>query len=310
MSLFMVDTAAIRALRTMDLIPYILENPGVSIRSLSERFSVTEKQIESDLQLVFMCGLPGYTPYELIDIVFEDGIVSVIDPQVLDKPRRFTKSELIVIALGLEILLDISRSNPERNQKLKDLSEKITKLGSSNSVTFTHSENSSIFTEVIADAISKRKNIQITYSSLVKDQITDREIAPQRLYFMNGNLYLSAYDLSKKSDRIFKVDLIKKCEITGTANNEVEGEIVDAIRVVLRVNKSHRNFIERNSSIISTVVEKKDFFDINIDINNIEWLKRSILSNAPGISVVTPTSLANELRQSATSLLALYQAEK
>jgi proteasome accessory factor C len=306
----MVDTAAIRALRTMDLIPYILENPGVSIRSLSERFSVTEKQIESDLQLVFMCGLPGYTPYELIDIVFEDGIVSVIDPQVLDKPRRFTKSELIVIALGLEILLDISRSNPERNQKLKALSEKITKLGSSNSVTFTHSENSSIFTEVIADAISKRKNIQITYSSLVKDQITDREIAPQRLYFMNGNLYLSAYDLSKKSDRIFKVDLIKKCEITGTANIEVEGEIVDAIRVVLRVNKSHRNFIERNSSIISTVVEKKDFFDVNIDINNIEWLKRSILSNAPGISVVTPTSLANELRQSATSLLALYQAEK
>jgi len=310
MSLFMVDTAAIRALRTMDLIPYILENPGVSIRSLSERFSVTEKQIESDLQLVFMCGLPGYTPYELIDIVFEDGIVSVIDPQVLDKPRRFTKSELIVIALGLEILLDISRSNPERNQKLKALSEKITKLGSSNSVTFTHSENSSIFTEVIADAISKRKNIQITYSSLVKDQITDREIAPQRLYFMNGNLYLSAYDLSKKSDRIFKVDLIKKCEITGTANNEEEGEIVDTIRVVLRVNKSHRNFIERNSSIISTVVEKKDFFDVNIDINNIEWLKRSILSNAPGISVVTPTSLANELRQSATSLLALYQAEK
>jgi proteasome accessory factor C len=306
----MVDTAAIRALRTMDLIPYILENPGVSIRSLSERFSVTEKQIESDLQLVFMCGLPGYTPYELIDIVFEDGIVSVIDPQVLDKPRRFTKSELIVIALGLEILLDISRSNPERYQKLKALSEKITKLGSSNSVTLIHSENSSIFTEVIADAISKRKNIQITYSSLVKDQITDREIAPQRLYFMNGNLYLSAYDLGKKSDRIFKVDLIKKCEITGTANNEEEGEIVDAIRVVLRVNKSHRNFIERNSSIISTVVEKKDFFDINIDINNIEWLKRSILSNAPGISVVTPTSLANELRQSATSLLALYQAEK
>ena len=41
----MIDTAAVRALRTMDLIPYILENPGVSIKSLSERFSVTEKQI-------------------------------------------------------------------------------------------------------------------------------------------------------------------------------------------------------------------------------------------------------------------------
>jgi len=306
----MIDTAAVRALRTMDLIPYILENPGVSIRSLSERFSVTEKQIESDLQLIFMCGLPGYTPYELIDIVFEEGIVSVIDPQVLDKPRRFNKSELIVIALGLEILIDISVSNPERLQKLKALSEKITKLGSSNSVTFAPSEKNSIFSDLITDAISKRKNIRIKYSSLVKDQVTQREVTPQNLYFMNGSLYLSAYDLIKKSDRIFKVSLITQCEITGNSHNESENEIRDSIRVVLKVKKSNRNFIERNSSIISTVIEKKEFFEVNIDINNVEWLKRSILSNAPSISVVTPTSLANEIRQSATSLLALYQAEK
>ena len=52
----MVDTAATRALRTMDLIPYILENPGISIRELAKQFNVTEKQIESDLQHVFMCG--------------------------------------------------------------------------------------------------------------------------------------------------------------------------------------------------------------------------------------------------------------
>jgi proteasome accessory factor C len=306
----MVDTAAIRALRTMDLIPYILENPGVSIRSLSERFSVTEKQIESDLQLVFMCGLPGYTPYELIDIIFEDGIVSVIDPQVLDKPRRFTKSELIVIALGLEILIGIGSSNPERNQKLKALSEKIAKLGSSNSVSFTPSGNNSIYAELIAEAISKRKNIQIRYSSLVKDQITDREVAPQRLYFMNGNLYLSAFDYGKKADRIFKVDLIKQCEITGTKNSEADEETNESLRVVLEVKKSHRNFIERNSSIISSVTENKDSFNVNIDISNIEWIRRSILSNAPGISVLSPDSLANEMRQSASSVLALYQAEK
>ena len=47
----MVDTAAVRALRSMDLIPYVLENPGVSIAELSARFSVTQAQIESDLQL-------------------------------------------------------------------------------------------------------------------------------------------------------------------------------------------------------------------------------------------------------------------
>jgi predicted DNA-binding transcriptional regulator YafY len=256
-----------------------------------------------------MCGLPGYTPYELIDIIFEDGIVSVIDPQVLDKPRRFTKSELIVIALGLEILIGIGSSNPERNQKLKALSEKIAKLGSSNSVSFTPSGNNSKYAELIAEAISKRRNIQIKYSSLVKDQITDREVSPQRLYFMNGNLYLSAFDYNKKADRIFKVDLIEQCEITGTKNSEADEETKELLRVVLKVKKSHRNFIERNSSIISSVTENKDSFNLNIDISNIEWIRRSILSNAPGISVVSPESLANEMRQIAASVLALYQAE-
>lgn len=153
----MVDTAANRALRTMDLIPFILENPGVTIGKLSKQFSVTEKQIESDLQLIFMCGLPGYTPYELIDLIFEDGVVSIIDPQVLDKPRRFTKSELVVIALGLQILSELSNSDADRLSKIKTLSDKISKLGSSNSVVFAPSSANSSFVEVISKAITDQK---------------------------------------------------------------------------------------------------------------------------------------------------------
>jgi len=38
----MTDSAAQRALRTMDLIPYILENPGVSTSHLAMKFSVTQ----------------------------------------------------------------------------------------------------------------------------------------------------------------------------------------------------------------------------------------------------------------------------
>ena len=42
----MADNAAQRALRTMDLVPYILEHPGVSTEDLAVKFSVTQKQIE------------------------------------------------------------------------------------------------------------------------------------------------------------------------------------------------------------------------------------------------------------------------
>ena len=306
----MVDNAANRALRTMDLIPYILENPGVSITKLAKQFSVTEKQIESDLQLVFMCGLPGYTPYELIDLIFEDGVVSIIDPQVLDKPRRFTKSELVVIALGLQLLGELSSSDSTRLSKIKLLSNKITQLGGSNSVIFAPSSSKSPFVEVISKAITNKKSLTIQYQSLVKDEVSIRTIFPHNLYFMNGNLYLSAMDLTAKADRVFKVELIKTCEVGNDISSEIVNENNSTIEVILDVQKTYKNFIERNSSIITAVEEQKNCFRVHLKLSNLEWLKRSILSNSPGIKVISPSLLAQEVSELATSLLASYQAVK
>jgi proteasome accessory factor C len=306
----MVDNAANRALRTMDLIPYILENPGVSIGKLAKQFSVTEKQIESDLQLVFMCGLPGYTPYELIDLIFEDGVVSIIDPQVLDKPRRFTKSELVVIALGLQLLGELSTSDSTRLSKIKLLSNKITQLGGSNSIIFAPSSSKSPFVEVISMAITNKKSLTMQYQSLVKDEISIRTVFPHNLYFMNGNLYLSAMDLAAKADRVFKVELIKTCEVGDDISSEVVNDNNSTLEVVLEVQKTYKNFIERNSSIITAVEEQKNCFRVHLKLSNLEWLKRSILSNSPGIKVISPSLLAQEVSALATSLLASYQAVK
>jgi proteasome accessory factor C len=306
----MVDNAASRALRTMDLIPYILENPGVPIAKLAKQFSVSEKQIESDLQLVFMCGLPGYTPYELIDLIFEDGVVSIIDPQVLDKPRRFTKSELVVITLGLQLLSEMSASDSSRLSKIQQLSNKIIKLGGSKSVVFAPSRSKSPFVEVISKAIANKKSLTMQYQSLVKDEISQRSIFPHNLYFMNGNLYLSALDITAKSDRVFKVELIKACE----SGNESIGEIINeeslTSEVILDVQKTHKNFIERNSSIITAIHDQTNSFRVHLKLSNLEWLKRSILSNSPGIKVISPSLLAQEVSQLATALLASYQAVK
>jgi proteasome accessory factor C len=294
----------------MDLIPYILENPGVSIGKLAKQFSVTEKQIESDLQLVFMCGLPGYTPYELIDLIFEDGVVSIIDPQVLDKPRRFTKSELVVIALGLQLLGELSTSDSTRLSKIKLLSNKITQLGGSNSIIFAPSSSKSPFVEVISMAITNKKSLTMQYQSLVKDEISIRTVFPHNLYFMNGNLYLSAMDLAAKADRVFKVELIKTCEVGDDISSEVVNDNNSTLEVVLDVQKTYKNFIERNSSIITAVEEQKNCFRVHLKLSNLEWLKRSILSNSPGIKVISPSLLAQEVSALATSLLASYQAVK
>lgn len=303
----MVDVAANRALRTMDLIPFILENPGISIENLANQFSVTEKQIEDDLQLIFMCGLPGYTPYELIDLVFEDGVVSIIDPQVLDKPRRFSKSELVVIVLGLQILGELNNSNSVRANQIKALSDKILKLGNSNSVLINSGQNNSPYVDIVLNAISLRKSLIIEYHSMIKDEITNRIILPRYLYFLNGNLYLNALDLDAKADRVFKLNLIKKCEVGSATENQTYESNEYEIQVELEIDKQFVNFIERNSSVITNIQENKDSYRVDLMVSNMEWLKRSILSYSPGITVISPVLLATEVREVASSLMSAYQ---
>jgi predicted DNA-binding transcriptional regulator YafY len=45
---------------------------------------------------------------------------------------------------------------------------------------------------------------------------------------------------------------------------------------------------------------------IKIRASNFDWLKRSILSNAPSIKVVSPKSLAFEVEQLASDLISAY----
>jgi proteasome accessory factor C len=306
----MADNAAQRALRTMDLVPYILENPGISTIDLAAKFSVTQKQIEKDLQLIFLCGLPGYTPYELIDLTFEDGIVSIIEPQVLTKPRNFSSNEMVVIKLGLEILREINVNEPNKLDKISTLLQKVHRETDQDSVLLAKEISSSPYYSVINTAISQRKQLSIEYQSVSKDQLSTRLIVPYNLSMLNGNLYLSAYDMDRQSDRVFKLDLISKCEIgERTELDLVKSTSIDQI-VELMVDVKLTNFIERNTSIIVDQRLTADGIKVTLKVNNLEWISRAVISYAPNISVISPIALSEMIEQRAKNLLNAYSSQR
>ena len=302
----MSDTAAVRALRTMDLIPYILEHPGISINQLSKNFAVTEKEIEKDLQLAFMCGLPGYTPYELIDLTYEDGVVSIIDPQVLNKPRSFSSNERVVIALGLEILKNINLLNDENLKKIENLSKKFMDKESGDSVMIVEPNLTFPFLNIVNQAVFETRVIVFDYQSISKDVLSNRKVAPHKLFLQNGNLYLSGYDYHAQSDRIFKTDQIVNCAIGGQANLGQTNSPQEEETVELSVDLKAVNFIERNSTIITDQEMRNGQLHIELKVSNMDWLKRAILSNAPSIKVISPRSLASEVEQMASDLISAY----
>jgi proteasome accessory factor C len=254
-----------------------------------------------------MCGLPGYTPYELIDIVFDNGIVTVIEPQVLDRPRRFSKNELIVIILGLRILSELHSASKTNTEKIEKLITKISALVP----TYNSKVSTNINSEFMSDlnrAINHSLKLEIEYTSVSKDETTRRNLLPIELYMLNGSLYLRAIDLDISAERVFRTDLIRINKVGEITNVQINSEQSEKLQISLEVSKSRRIFMERNSSIIQTVKETKNGFKVDVSVSNLQWLKRCILSNSPGIKVIAPAELALEIKQNANAILALYRS--
>ena len=69
-----MSDALMRTKRSLDLIPFILEHQGITMEELAKKFNVSKDVLFEDLNMLFCCGLPGYTPLELIDMSFDDEI--------------------------------------------------------------------------------------------------------------------------------------------------------------------------------------------------------------------------------------------
>ena len=70
-------------------------------------FGITPKQLERDLELAFMCGLPGHLPNDLIEVDFEGGRIHVGNADTIARPLRLGVDEAVALLVGLRALTDV-----------------------------------------------------------------------------------------------------------------------------------------------------------------------------------------------------------
>ena len=78
--------------------------------------------------------------------------------------------------------------------------------------------------QAIGSSLLKRKQIHIDYLGRGKNELTSRDISPQRLIYYKDNWYLDAYCHLKKDIRSFSVDAIQRVEILETKSIDVSEE--------------------------------------------------------------------------------------
>src|SRR3954452_3524053 len=101
-------TTTERMTRLLALVPYLTARPeGVPLDEVARDFGVPERQLRRDLELLWMCGLPGHGPGGLIDLSFEGDRVHVTFTAGMGRPLRLTTDEAVASVVALRTLLDL-----------------------------------------------------------------------------------------------------------------------------------------------------------------------------------------------------------
>lgn len=308
----MAESAIDRASRALDLVPYILAHEGVSIDELAKEFNTTTVGITNDLNLLFVCGLPGYTPLELIDLSYEDGIVTIIDPQVLRAPRKFTPTEITSLLLALDLLNNAHLPNSQVSQLISGLRIRLSSLlkdRARNLIAMPLSYAAEIMTNLqfIQSAIKEGFGISCEYISATNDIKTTRQIIPLSIIAKDEHLYLSGYSIEKRENRTFRLDRISLLERISLADPSVNSEVLhELVQVRLKLKHSAINFAEAHSSIIDSEEIAADGRILVISISDPEWILREVMKYAGAISILGPSNLTKELSERAQKALSQY----
>ncbi len=304
----MVENAALRAIRLLDLVPYIVAHPGISITELAKEFSISRDEVLKDLNLLFLCGLPGYTPLELIDISFDEESVVIRDPQNLAAPRNLNESEALIARIALAALEESTPKTSAAYPQIIALREKIAKAFSSSipasAITFTLDKERATL-EAIEGAIKQELDLEITYNNVTKDSSSRRSITPISIIAEDKRTLVSAYCHSAKGLRTFNLAQISevstKERIVRTDLERLEDSRGSSAEVIIKSEDS--SFPSENASSLKEL--SKSCYQI--DIFQPEWIVRSVLAGADSLELAKPLELRAEIAERANRALLAYK---
>lgn len=212
------NSTAQRLPRLLALVPYLLSRPGIPIAEAAGDFGVTATQLRRDLELLWVCGLPGYGPGDLIDLSFDEDSVTVTYDAGMRRPLRLTAGEATSLLVALRALADtpgvtdgeaVRRALAKIESAVGDAQPAGLVVGLSGHGT---GENPT-HVAAVRTATSTRRALRIRYYTASRDRISDRTVDPMRVLLADGRSYLEAWCRRAGGMRLFRLDRIDDAEV-------------------------------------------------------------------------------------------------
>lgn len=306
-----------RLQRVLALVPWILQHPGVTLAELAEQFEVPEEELEHDLELLPMCGLPPYTADRLIDVyIGDDGAVSIRLAEYFERPLRLTPAEGVALVAAGRALLAVPGSDD--TGPLATALEKLERaVGAAGGIavqvdTVDHLDQ-------LREAVERGDQIEIDYYSSARDEMTTRVVDPVRVFHALGAWYLAGWCHRAQADRLFRVDRVRAVRLTGErvdpaklpAVDPADADLVyrpapDDLRVRLRL-APDAAWVAESIPVEERIERARGRVDVVLAVSGRAFLERLLLSLGPSAEVLGPPE-AKEIRaEAARRVLARYR---
>jgi predicted DNA-binding transcriptional regulator YafY len=310
-------TSADRLARLLNLVPYLLARPGIEVAEAAGDLGVTERQLREDLELLWVCGLPGYGPGDLIDMAFDGDRVTITYDAGIDRPLRLTPDEALALVVALRMLAETpgvaNREAIERAlAKIEDAAGD--QVGAPVAVRLPGDTRR---VEALRAAVEGGRALRITYYTAARDETTERVIDPLRMLMVGGRAYVEAWCRRAEAVRLFRADRIDAIiELDEPAavppqavpHDRSEGVFrpsADLPLITLRIGRGER-WITEYYPCERVEAGDSDQWLVSLRVTDLGWARRFVLGLGPDVTVVSPVELAEQVRGAASAALDAY----
>jgi predicted DNA-binding transcriptional regulator YafY len=315
------ESATERLSRLLAMVPWLLAHQGVPLADAAAAFGVPERQLVKDLELLFVCGLPGHMPDDLIEADWEGGYVYVGNADAIARPLRLGVDEALALIVGLRALADVpglgDRDALDRAlAKLEAAAGAAAAPAGSVRVDLDAGTDPAVV-QACEDALRRRRRLHLRYLVPRRDETTERDVDPMRVLTVDGHWYLEAWCHRVEDVRTFRLDRVvdvQVLEVDGTPPPTARSRDLgaglfepgpDDRLVTLHLAPSARWVVDYYP--VESVSEQPDGLLVGIRTADLAWLRQLVLRLGGAARVLDPPALAEDVRGTAQSALAAYE---
>ncbi|QFG68656.1 helix-turn-helix transcriptional regulator [Ornithinimicrobium pratense] len=313
------ESATSRVSRLLTMVPWLLNRQGIDLASAAAQLGVSEDQVVEDLELLFVCGLPGHYPDDLIEASWEDGRVFVGNADTIARPLRLGRDEALALIVALRALA----ATPGLTEH-EAIDRALAKLEAAAGDAAASADQVRVDLDAPVDpalaarirtGLTEQRRLHLRYTSASRDETTERDVDPLRVLSVDGYWYLEAWCHRARGVRTFRLDRVEAVEVLDEpaappqdlAPRDVvpgvfKGDPQDLL-VTLELQPAAAWVAE---SIPSEQVERRDDGStvMVLRVADPAWLHRLVWREGGAVRVVHPPAAVAAVRDGAAAALA------